>query len=58
MTLLTLFRRTKPRERTIVLDSAVLGDAFKPARLRPVCVPPRPPAYRRTDSAHETLKAA
>ena len=61
MTLLTLFRHAKhakPEARPIVLDTAVLGDAFKPARSRPSCVPVRPPSYRRTDSAGPALKAA
>ena len=61
MTLLTLFRhakQAKPKAGPIVLDTSVLGDAFKPARIRPSCVPVRPPAYRRVDSDGPTLKAA
>lgn len=58
MSLLAIFRHPKPERRAAVLDTALLSAAFKPAGIRPSCVPLRPPAYRRTESARETLKAA
>ena len=58
MSLLTLFHHPKTERRRIVLDTALLDAAFKPASSRPSCVPLRPPAYRRTESARPALKAA
>ncbi len=58
MSLLAIFRHPKPERRVAVLDTALLSAACKPAGIRPSCVPLRPPAYRRTESGRETLKAA